>query len=639
MTRVLAIRLDNEGDVLLAGPAIRALAAPAERVTLLCGPGGRHAARLLPGVDDVLVWRAPWIDPEPERVDGAHVNALIEAVRRLEIDQAVIFGSFHQSPLPTALLLRLADVPFVAATSVDYAGSLLDVRHQISDDVHEVQRSLDLVRELGYELPADDDGALRVRLHEAGPPLDRPYVVVHPGASVPARAWAPERNRELVAALAQRGRRVVVTGGLRRRRRRPGPRRWDLLQRARRCAGRGGRHRRGKHGTGASRRGRPHARGLPLCADRAGGPLAAMARAARAAASRRPVCGLPRPAVPGGGPPVPGRGAPRGRARRRRAPGAGGGGGVKILLWHVHGAWTTAFVHGRHEYVVPVLPDRGPDGVGIARTYDWPDDIRELTPAQLRREHFDLVILQRPHELENLCEDWTGRRPGRDVPAVYVEHNAPQGLVNGMRHPAAGRDDLAIVHVTHFNDLFWDGGGTRSRVIEHGVVDPGERYTGELPHAAVVVNEARRRARVTGTDLLERFSEAGRIDLFGIDARSLGGTEDLPQGRLHDEMARRRVYLHPIRWTSLGLSLLEAMHLGMPVIALGTTEVREAVPEAAGVVSTNVRELTDAMRRLLADPDEAGERGRAARTAALERYSLERFLDDWDTALEEEVAA
>jgi ADP-heptose:LPS heptosyltransferase len=212
MTRVLAIRLDNEGDVLLAGPAIRALAAPAERVTLLCGPRGRHAARLLPGVDDVLVWRAPWIDPEPERVDGAHVNALLEAVRRLEIDQAVIFGSFHQSPLPTALLLRLADVPFVAATSVDYAGSLLDVRHQISDDVHEVQRSLDLVRELGYELPADDDGALRVRLHEAGPPLDRPYVVVHPGASVPARAWAPERNRELVAALARRGRRVVVTG-------------------------------------------------------------------------------------------------------------------------------------------------------------------------------------------------------------------------------------------------------------------------------------------------------------------------------------------------------------------------------------------------------------------------------------------
>src|SRR5918999_3833246 len=149
MTHVLAVRLDNEGDVLLAGPAIRALAHGADRVTLLCGPRGRRAAALLPGVDDVLVWRAPWIDPEPDPVDRADVEALVEQLAALQLDAAVIFGSFHQSPLPTALLLRLAGVPFVAATSVDYPGSLLDVRHRISDDVHEVERSLDLVRAIG----------------------------------------------------------------------------------------------------------------------------------------------------------------------------------------------------------------------------------------------------------------------------------------------------------------------------------------------------------------------------------------------------------------------------------------------------------------------------------------------------------
>jgi len=258
---------------------------------------------------------------------------------------------------------------------------------------------------------------------------------------------------------------------------------------------------------------------------------------------------------------------------------------VRILLWHVHGAWTTAFVHGGHDYVVPVLPDRGPDGVGIARTYAWPGDrVTELPPERLRDEPFDAVVLQRPHELERLCEAWTGRRPGRDLPAVYVEHNAPQGRIAEMRHPAAGRDDLLLVHVTHFNALFWDAGGTPTRVIEHGVVDPGERYSGELPRAAVVINEARRRARVTGTDLLAGFSHAAPLDLFGMDAQSVAtgngvrAIDDLPQARLHDEMARRRVYLHPIRWTSLGLSLLEAMHLGMPVVALGTTEVHEAVP-------------------------------------------------------------
>jgi glycosyltransferase involved in cell wall biosynthesis len=172
-------------------------------------------------------------------------------------------------------------------------------------------------------------------------------------------------------------------------------------------------------------------------------------------------------------------------------------------------------------------------------------------------------------------------------------------------------------------------------VIEHGIVDPGERYSGELPRAAAVINEARRRARVTGTDLLDRFAREAPLDLFGMDAASLGGIEDLPQEELHGEMARRRVYLHPIRWTSLGLSLIEAMHLGMPVVALGTTEAHEAVPAAAGVVSTKVDVLAGTMRRLIADPDEARERGAAARAAALERYGLERFLADWDEVLEE----
>jgi hypothetical protein len=309
---------------------------------------------------------------------------------------------------------------------------------------------------------------------------------------------------------------------------------------------------------------------------------------------------------------------------------------VRILLWHVHGAWTTAFVHGPHEYVVPVLPDRGPDGVGIARTYDWPRDrVTELPPAALADEPFDAVILQRPHELEHLAEDWLGRRPGRDLPAIYVEHNAPQGRIAEMRHPAADRDDLLLVHVTHFNALFWDAGATPTRVIEHGIVDPGHRYSGELPRGAVVINEARRRARVTGTDLLDRFAAAAPLDLFGIDAASVGGIEDLAQDQLHDEMARRRVYLHPIRWTSLGLSLLEAMHLGMPVVALGTTEVHEAVPPEAGVVSTKVDVLADAMRRMIDDPEEAAGRGNAARTAVLERYGLDRFLADWDDVLEE----
>jgi glycosyltransferase involved in cell wall biosynthesis len=313
-----------------------------------------------------------------------------------------------------------------------------------------------------------------------------------------------------------------------------------------------------------------------------------------------------------------------------------------VLLWHVHGSWTTAFVQGRHEYLIPVTADRGPDGLGRARTWSWPASAVEITREEAADAEVDMVVLQRPHELEGLAAQWLGgRRPGREVAAVYLEHNAPQGRINELRHLAADRPELVVVHVTHFNDLFWDCGSTPTRVIEHGIVDPGDRYSGEVPAAAMVVNEPARRGRVTGTDLLERLGAAVPVDLFGMQTQRLAGAPgvrsvaDLAQDRLHAEMARRRLYLHPVRWTSLGLSLLEAMHLGMPVVALATTEVVEAVPPEAGVVSTRVEVLADAARRLVADPEQARLMGKAARAAATARYGLDRFLADWDALLDE----
>jgi ADP-heptose:LPS heptosyltransferase len=213
MTHVLAVRLDNAGDVLLAGPAIRAVAARGSRVTLLCGPRGEPAARLLPGVDDVVVRAAEWIDPEPSAVRRAAIDAYVDAIAALDADEAIIFTSFHQSPLPAALLLRLAGVRRLSAISDDYPGSLLDVRHRAPDDVHEARRALSLAAAAGYRLPAGDDGRLAVRASGGSFPAVAPgYVVVHPGTSVPARAWAPERHAELVAALAGSGRTVIVTG-------------------------------------------------------------------------------------------------------------------------------------------------------------------------------------------------------------------------------------------------------------------------------------------------------------------------------------------------------------------------------------------------------------------------------------------
>jgi ADP-heptose:LPS heptosyltransferase len=210
---VLVARLDNAGDVLLQGPLVRAVAAGADRVVFLAGPAGAEAAALLPGVDEVWTWPCPWILGDPPPVDAEDLAGLVQRVRALAPDAAVVSTSFHQSPLPLALLLRTAGVPRISATSVDYPGSLLDVRHTADDDLPEPERALSLARAAGFSLPPGDDGRLAVR--RPLPPVEhRPgYVVLHPGASVPARAWPAGHCREAVAALADAGHRVLVTGG------------------------------------------------------------------------------------------------------------------------------------------------------------------------------------------------------------------------------------------------------------------------------------------------------------------------------------------------------------------------------------------------------------------------------------------
>ncbi|PWW21772.1 ADP-heptose:LPS heptosyltransferase [Geodermatophilus normandii] len=214
---VLVARLDNAGDVLLQGPLVRAVAAGAERVVFLAGPAGAEAAALLPGVDEVWTWACPWILGDPPPVDAADLAALTDRVRALAPDEAVLSTSFHQSPLPLALLLRAAGVPRLSAISVDYPGALLDVRHRLGRDdevdLPEPERALSLARAAGFDLPEGDDGRLAVRRPLPATPHQPGYVVLHPGASVPARAWPAERCAAAVEALADAGHRVLVTGG------------------------------------------------------------------------------------------------------------------------------------------------------------------------------------------------------------------------------------------------------------------------------------------------------------------------------------------------------------------------------------------------------------------------------------------
>lgn len=322
---------------------------------------------------------------------------------------------------------------------------------------------------------------------------------------------------------------------------------------------------------------------------------------------------------------------------------------MRVLLWHVHGSWTTSFVQGRHTYLLPVLPGRGPDGRGRARTWDWPATAVEVTPEELAAAPPDVVVLQRAHEAE-LLRRWTGLVAGVDVPVVHLEHDAPTEHAARSRQRAADGRDL-VVHVTAYNALMWDNGAAPTTVVEHGVLDPGPLATGERASLGVVVNEPVRRERVAGTDVVLDLARSLPVEVYGMgmaaladlaDARgvpALGSAsgalhDDLPQHRMHAELGAHRAYLHPYRWTSLGMALVEAMTIGMPVLAVASTAAADAVPATGGVVSADPRVLARAARAWLDDPVRAREAGAAAREHALTRFGLGRFLREWDEVLD-----
>jgi hypothetical protein len=321
---------------------------------------------------------------------------------------------------------------------------------------------------------------------------------------------------------------------------------------------------------------------------------------------------------------------------------------VRILIWDVHGGYTDALLHLPQQFWYcrdeTAVEFGSLAAVGLRRrAADPPTNATEVTVEQLRDEPPDVVLAQRLEEVAAVHR-LLGRRPGSDLGAVFLEHNTPKGGVPDTPHPLTDRRDWHLVHVTHFNRLLWDCGTAATTVIEHGLPDPGHRYSGELDRLAFVVNEPVRRWRTTGTDLLPAFADLA-VDAFGIDGdRLLAVLGDrcpqlqfagnLSSAELEEALTSRRAYLHLTRWTSLGLSLIGAMMLGLPVLALGTTEAFRAVPVDGGVCSTDVDELVAAAHLLVRDADLARAWGRSCRAHALERFGIDRFVSAWTACLD-----
>lgn len=309
---------------------------------------------------------------------------------------------------------------------------------------------------------------------------------------------------------------------------------------------------------------------------------------------------------------------------------------LDVLVWHVHGAYLLYLTQSRHNFYVPSKPERSGDYVGRWGHHPWGPNVIDVPAERVKDLRLDCVIYQLPRQYERergLILSETQRR----LPAVYVEHEPPHEHATEKRHPVADDPNVLLVHVTHFNRLMWDNGRARTAVIEHGVIDHGSRWTGELARGVTAVNDISRRGRRGGYDIYLRARQAAPLDLIGM------GSEGVPGGLgevLHRDLpvftGRYRFYFQPMRYVSLGLAVCEAMMAGLPVVGVGTAEMVRAVPDGvAGYVDTAIEPLLDRMRELVASPALARELGRRARLHARERYHVARFVRDWEKVLAE----
>lgn len=306
---------------------------------------------------------------------------------------------------------------------------------------------------------------------------------------------------------------------------------------------------------------------------------------------------------------------------------------LRILTWHVHGNYLWYLSHIAHEIVLPVQPGRPHGYGGRAGAFPWPERVHEVPADRIAEVPVDAVLYQ-AHQHWRSDREWLLSPAQRAVPQIFLEHDPPRESPTATRHPV---DDPAalIVHVTAFNDLMWDCGATPTTVIEHGVVvPPGVAYSGHRPRGIAVVNDLATRGRRLGADVFARARERVPLDLVGMHSEDAGGRGEIPPPELAAYMAAYRFYFHPVRYTSLGLSLCEAMAVGLPVVGLATTELPAIIADGInGFVDTDPRRLESVMLELLADTDLARAVGAAGRATARERFSIDRFVHDWDVLL------
>lgn len=306
---------------------------------------------------------------------------------------------------------------------------------------------------------------------------------------------------------------------------------------------------------------------------------------------------------------------------------------LKVLTWHTHGSYLYYLSQAPHDFYVLSKPGRPAGYGGRCGHIPWGDNVHDMPVDQVRAHQFDCIVFQQRQQYEHDQHTLLSAAQ-RALPRIYIEHDPPRQHPTDTVHPVDDAGTL-LVHVTPFNALMWDNGRTPVRVIEHGVRIPaGVAYRGELARGLVVINQLARRGRRLGADIYCQARAQVPLELVGMEAEALGGLGEIVHAALPAFAARYRFLFNPIRYTSLGLAVIEAMMVGLPVVALATAEMATVIENGeSGFIDTRLAPLLSAMHELVHDPGLARRLGERARRRAHERFGIERFSADWDAAL------
>jgi hypothetical protein len=306
---------------------------------------------------------------------------------------------------------------------------------------------------------------------------------------------------------------------------------------------------------------------------------------------------------------------------------------LNVLTWHTHGSYLYYLSQAPHEFYVLSKPGCPPGYGGRCGHMPWGDNVHDLPVQAARERQFDCILFQDDHQWEKDQYEFLSAVQ-RALPRIYLEHDPPRAHPTDSVH-LIDDPNVLLVHVTPFNELMWDNGRTPTRVIEHGVLVPdGVAYRGDLARGLVITNHLDRRGRRMGPDLFLKVREQLPLELIGMAAEELGGVGEVAHAQVPAFAARYRFLFSPIRYSSLGLAVIEAMMIGMPIVALATAEMATVIENGvSGYADTNLATLVGQMHELLRSPALARELGQGARRRARARFSIERFSADWDAAL------